>query len=573
MPPESGALLPCPLLTDPLFVGALLWLALALGRRLLCLGHRPITEPLLALALGLGALQYVFFGLGMIGLARPVALAVSLLALALWARRDFLPLPKISLPREPLAWALMAAVACYLPLAVAPVTDHDGQFYHLTALKRWLGTGRLDYLPTLTMTQWPMGVDMLFGIPLALWSDTAAKLLHFALGALAVATLTTLGTALGNRTAGLLGGAVLVLLARGEFCSAYIDLGVAFQVAAALLAFTLALQRDDRRLWLLAALLSGVAGSCKLTMLALGPLLLLASGARTGRDRMLFLTLALAPATPYFVRAALLTGNPLYPTLASVFPTRDWPPGQSEIFLALNQLYNWGSSQSWDATTRQWIRAVLIALALLAFGLWRRTSALERCLAGSVLGLLAVTLWVVGPYPRYLIPIVPALALLLALRLRQLRLLAAAAALPVLFVGAQALREVPRAASVIVGGTQERERYLRRELPLYPTLAWINQNTPLTARVLLVADTAYYCDRPCWLPHPYLQGAIRLVRYDDFVADIRRAGITHIVVGSAPQPPHSLFPTENQVRFSQRLAQEHGTRVFQDNQVEVWELR
>ncbi|MBB6053200.1 hypothetical protein [Armatimonas rosea] len=566
-------MLPCPLLTDPLFVSALLWLALALGRRLVRLGKGLSAEPILALALGLGALPYVFFGLGAVGLARPLALVVGLLALALWARRDFLPFPKISLPREPLAWALGVTLVCYLPLAAAPVTDHDGQFYHLTALKRWLGTGRLDYLPTLTMTQWPMGVDMLFGLPLALWSDTAAKLLHFALGALTLVALTTLGTALGNRTAGLLGGAALVLLARGEFCSAYIDLGVAFQVSAALLAFTLALQRDNRQLWLLAALLSGFAGSCKLTMLALGPSLLLASGTRTGRDRVLFLALVLAPALPYFIRAALLTGNPLYPTLAHVFPTRDWPSGQSEIFMAFNQLYNWGSSQSWDATTRQGIRGVLIALTLLSFGLWRSASVVERRLAGSVLGVLALTLWLVGPYPRYLIPSLPVLALLAVLRLQHVRPLAAVAALLALLVGAQALRDVPRALPAIIGGREERERFLRRELPLYPALAWINQNTAPTARILLVADTAYYCDRPCWLPHPYLQGAIRLVRYEDFVSDVRKAGITHLVVGSAPQPAPSLFPTENQVRFSQRLAQERGTRVFQANQVEVWELR
>ena len=564
-------MLPCSLLTDPPFVLALLWLALALGRRcvrVLC----PESEALLALAVGLGALSFVFFGLGAVGQAKPLGIGVALLTLALWARRDFLPLPRLALPREPLAWALVASVACYLPLAVAPVIDHDGQFYHLTALKRWLTTGRLDYLPTLTMTQWPMGVDMLFGIPLALWSDTAAKLLHFTLGALALAALTALGTAMGNRTAGLLGGAVLVLLARGEFCSAYIDLGVAFQTAASLLAFTLAHQRNDRRLWLLAALLSGFASSFKLTMLALGPLLLLASGARTGRDRVLFLALALAPATPYFFRAALLTGNPLYPTLANVFPTRDWFPVQSEISVAFNQLYNWGSNQSWDAATRNLIRLVLIVTTLLALLLWRRAASLERRLAFVTLGGLALTLWLVGPYPRYLIPLLPVLAVLVGLRLRHPGVLAALTVLPLLAIGGQALRQVPRVVPAIMGGKQERERYLRRELPLYPTLTWLNQNTPPTARVLLVADTAYYCDRPCWLPHPYLQGAIRLVRYEDFVTDVTKAGITHVVVGSAPQPSPSLFPTENQVRFSQRLAQERGTLVFQDGQVEVWHL-
>jgi hypothetical protein len=560
--------LPCSLLTDPPFVLALLWLALALGRRLF---RHP--RVLLELALGLGSLQFVFFGLGAAGLAKPLPIAFVLLALALWARREFFPLPRLRLPCTLLEWALLLALLCFFPLAVAPVTDHDGQFYHLTALKRWLETGRLDYLPTLTMTQWPMGVDMLFGLPLALWSDTAAKLMHFALGALAILTLAQFGEVLGSRGAGLLGGAALVVLARGEFYAAYIDLGIAFETVAALLAFTLALQSKDRRLWLLAALLSGFAASFKLTGAFLGLALMLVSGPRSLRDRALFALLALGPLAPYLVRSWILTGNPLYPTLASLFPSRDWSPELSQVFLTFNQLYNWGSGQSWSVAMRQGIRAALILGTFVLMPLWRHQAESVRRLAWVTLGLLAVTLWLLGPYPRYLLPLVPVLVVLIALRRQSLTMLLWLASVAVLGVGGLALRAVPAALPAILGGQGARETYLSQQLSLYPVLRWVNQNTPRDARVLLAADTAYYCDRRCWLPHPYLQGTIRLIRYEDFCADVQRAGITHVVVGRAEQPPPELFPTENQIRFSQRLAREKGQRVFQNAEVEVWELR
>ncbi|WP_395093770.1 hypothetical protein [Armatimonas sp.] len=566
-------MLPCSLFTDPPFVLALLWLARALGRQI-GRGRYDQDNTLLELAIGLGSLQFVFFGLGTLGLAKPLPILVTLLLLALGARREFSPLPRLRfIPREPLEWALALALLCFFPFAVAPVTDHDGQFYHLTALRRWLITGRLDYLPTLTMTQWPMGVDMLFGLPLALWSDTAAKLLHFALGGLALGTLAALGIALGSRGAGLLAGAALLLLGRGEFCAAYVDLGVAFQTAAALLAFVLSVQRNDRRLWLLAALLSGFAASFKLTGVFLGLGLLLASGPRSPRDRVIFLVLTFAPIAPYLLRAWCLTGNPLYPTLASIFPTRDWSAELSRIFLTFNQLYNWGSGQSWNAATRQAIRGGLILTVLGGGFFWRRAEALQQRLAWILAGLLALSLWLVGPYPRYLLPLLPVVILLVALRLHTLRAPLWLASVAVLGGGVLQIRQLPAALPAILGGKAARATYLTQQLSLYPVLIWINQTTPKNARILLVADTAYYCERSCWLPHPYLQGAIRLTRYDDFTADVMRARLTHVVVGRREQPPPSLFPTENQVRFSQRLARERGVLIFQNDELEVWKLR
>lgn len=561
---DEAVSLPCALLTDPPFVLALLWLARALGRLLL----RRSQDELFCLGVGLGALQFVFFGLGSVGLARPWALALVLLALALVARREFFPLPRLRRPKEPLEWLLTLAVLCFFPLAVAPVTDHDGQFYHLTAVKRWLETGRLDYLPTLTMTQWPMGIDMLYGLCLGLWSDTAAKLLHGMLGVLTLLTLAALGERLGNRSAGLSGGAVLVILARGEFGAAYIDLGSCLFTALALL--SIATDRPQA----LTALLCGFAASAKLSGAFVGLVMFCVLCPKTPRERALFLALALAPALPYFLRSWLLTGNPLYPALASVFPTRDWYPALSPIFLRFNQLYNWASNYDWSEPERQTIRVGLAGLALAGALLAPVHEPTVKKLTRVTLVLLAATLWLAGPYPRYLLPVLPPLAVLLLsrLRLRLTMLPCMLAGLVALGVGVPALRQAPAALPAIVGGKKERTAYLAQQLSLYPVLRWINQKTPRDARILLVADTAYYCDRPCWLAHPYLQGALRLTRYEDFVSDVVRARLTHVLVGRGEQPISGRFPTENQVRFAQRLGRERGRLVFQNDEVELWEL-
>jgi hypothetical protein len=222
---------------------------------------------------------------------------------------------------------------------------------------------------------------------------------------------------------------------------------------------------------------------------------------------------------------------------------------------------------------RRWTSGTLSATALLSTAFWLRTEDLPRRIGFVTLGLLAVIFWMVGPYHRYLLPVVPVLLMLVALRLRSLHLPLWLASVAAIGVGLLQVRQVPAALPAILGGKAARETYLTQQLWLYPTLRWINQNTPKDARILSIPDTVYYCDRLCWLANPYLQGAIRLTRYEDFCADVQRAGITHIVVGHAEQPPSETFPTANPVRFCQRLARERGTQVFQSSEMAVWQLQ
>lgn len=591
-PPTQGFY---PLLTDPPFVCLLLILTTALGRRGLVwlripsLDLPPLEKGLLAAALGLGLLPLLFFGLALVRQANVLGCNLLLLTLAITLWRDIPPVllgvlrhAALLRPRSPLGWALTLALLVLFPLAAAPVIDYDGQFYHLTVIKRWLEGGSLRYLPTVTMSQWPLGVEFLFAFPLALWSDTAAKVLHYGLGVLTIVALVQLGRMLGSKQSGLVGAAVLVIVGQNEFKSAYIDLGIAFQTAATVLTWLLWRRTPHRGLWFLMALLCGFTGSFKLTGIFLGPALFLASlrlHPIKRNDGLGFLLLMLLPVAPYLIRSAVLTGNPVYPLLANLVPTRDWYPELTPVFRDFVGLYNWGSTRTWDTTTRQLIRGGFVAAMLVSTGLLMRrpSAAPQRPLLAVVGGLFSISLALTGPYQRYLLPLLPLVVILafpyLIVGLQ--RLVSALALVGLLLVSALQLTPIRQALPSLLGGPAPREAYLVKNIPNYGALRFINQVSKPGERVLLVDDTSYYCDRECFLLHPYLQGSIRLIRYDDFLTDVRQLAPRYVVLPRLLPEGHQQlwhFPTENHQRFGRRLAEEHGTRLYQDVNFEVYRL-
>jgi hypothetical protein len=600
-----------PLLEDPPFVLALALLAAAIGHRLLrVLGASADATALergtISAALGLGLLQYLPFGLGMAGALTPRAVWIGLAGLYLLFARDavdvargvFRGVQRLRGARPP-RWITWGLALLAIPLgvmllgALAPPTDHDGLYYQLTAPKRWLQHGELIYLPTLLHTNLVMGVNMLFTLALAVHSDTAAKLIHYLHGALALLAIFALGRRLSGPSAGFAAASVWfvgfypvwTLDASRLFSFAYVDLGVALDVVCAALSFLL-WTRSRSRGWLLAAALcSGFAATTKLNGALIGGALAAVVVADLRRDgqpwaRSLlagagFGALSALPAVPWFVRSWLLTGSPVYLLFARLFPTRDWSPTAAETISIFFRYYFWGtgfSSVGWSLAVR---KAVLFAsMAATAAGgavvIWRWKNWEARALA------FLAMVWVLGSFSStglYLRYILPAMAIGYVLAFsaashvlesaRWLRgaVLAVISVNSVLMIcgNKPSLLDTAGAATGAIG----REEFLARQIPVIALWEFVNRTVPPDARILLAAGRpSYYLDPICYVTEAYYQNHFHFDEWESFLADVRRDRIGYVIVSKTSGASNPTGPdyaaARNERPFVRRLVDQYG---------------
>lgn len=621
-----------PLLRDPPFVAALALLGAAIGRRALRLLRAPmrgvtaLEHGALACALGLGLMQFLPYALGMAGVLTRAAILVGLVALAALFASDLVGVARAigraaarASRLRPPAWMVAAGLAVAIVLAITLVQTlniymgcDDG--YHLTAPKRWLQAGRLVYLPTFVHTNAPMGVEMLYTLCLAVWSDTAAKLLNFAFGLLVLLAIFVLGRRLGNAAVGFVAAALwlygLPPMGIDVWTFTYVDLAVTFMVLAAVIAW-LQWQRTRSGAWLIAtALCAGLAVSVKLTAAFVVPALLLLTlleqrraNTPTGRGFAAlagFAALSVLPALPWVARTWLLTGNPVYPELSSVFPSRDVGPAWAATFGTVFKYYYCSvpHSEAWSLATRKVARWAALGLVAFAAGgvmlaLRSQRARLPRLLALLAAILLLGSLLTTGIYFRQMLPAVALLHVLIALCLARVLTAPnlrwaqwAIAALLILKFAPHvrtSLRTL-RPSLEIATGRLSRDAYLSR----YPddiSAQWeyANRETPPDSRLLVTffpalsftAGHTFLCDRMCTVTDAYHQDHYRLDTWDHYLADVRRDGITHLVTMDRvyirdPFPDYA--PARNEVPFAHRLAAEYGTLVNRSGGCEMYRL-
>jgi hypothetical protein len=321
-----------------------------------------------------------------------------------------------------------------------------------------------------------------------------------------------------------------------------------------------------------AALLAGVAVSFKITAalfpLALAGLTLLAVFIDTHADRYVtriaavsaatweFFPLTLLPVVPWCIRSLLVTGNPFFPLLVTLIPSRDLSPASAAAFDQFFRYWNWGSSLG-TAWTLERRRLLLVATAALlvtvaAFVFTRLRSSLARGLVLAMAAVVLTQLYAVGLYTRLWIPLAAVLMLpvtasvgwALSGRLMAAVLIVAALAAS----GLHARREVGAVSCGIrclvrtAVGLEDRREFLLHEIPLFPIYEYANRQLPSGARILLTHSCmGFYLDRSTYCGET-IQDSVHWTVRDEFVGDLRRLGVTHVIAprifaeGSAPPP-------------------------------------
>jgi len=560
------------LVTAPLFVAAMLFMSVVVGRRLLnVFGPAPVATPaehvVVSVALGFGLLQFLPFVLGTLGILGPNAVRITFAVLGAVALLDAPTVVRAALRwwsgrRRLGIWERVWVLLVALPLlfeffrALAPAYDPDGLGYHLTAPKRWLEIGSLNFLPTLTFTNAPMGTEMLYAIALPLVGDGGAKLLHFGAGLLAAIGVYLLGTRVGGALAGRV-ACVLFLLGpvgvHSVLGSAYAEGTASLAVVASTLCWVLWFQSNDQAWLRIAALLAGFAVSFKLTSvllpLALSVLTVLvvrargaqASGLGHARVRTvsLFAALVALPVVPWLTRALVVTGNPVFPVFAQWIPSHDFPPEMARMFETYNRYLLWGSRWGNDLSIDK-RRAILGVAALLVLAIAtvvfvRLRDRVHRAVVVVIAMTAVVQLLTAGLYTRYWVPLaavmqIPVIVLVVA-RLKHRQLLAGLFAITLVLVAIELRSDLKGHPADLVAASMSddrREEFLLDKIPLLPLVREANDDSASDSAVLMTDICAgFYIDGP--LMCTGFNGSLRVSDWEAFSHDVTALHITDVI--------------------------------------------
>ena len=563
-------------------LAALLWLPGYILDR-----HWSRTEPGLRLparfALGVGCWIGCLFLLAALGrLHRPalLAVAVALVGAAVWTRWHH-RFPDRQRPRRPSVGAVLAcaglsaALAPLYLLASTPTVSWDANVYHLTLPKLYLAAGGFREVPLNVYSYWPLDVQLLYALAMAIQDYVLAKLLHFAFGLLTLYTLYAGCRTFHRPASGALAAALLVAngVVTYELRVAYVDLAHAFFFLAGFLFMLEALDRRREALWL-SGICCGLAAGVKVTGIVgagiLGALYLphLLRARRRGEPVVRHFVIHFAAPViglwlPWVLRSAWTTGNPFYPFFYDLFGGPDWSSSLTAQFQA------WQSSIGMGRTPIDYlllpVRVILAGgggyerfdgeigsfwIVLVPLALWasRSLPLVRRCLFTA--GLYFVFWSLSSQQMRFLIPILPLLAMAGAVAVVELldRLPAAwrRAGQGLAFAAALAVL-ISSQGRVLTAGYKTLGIYWQAKGDLKPTAvppvyAYINRNLPPEAKLLFLnTNQVFFCDREVLADSFFEASQIASwLSPAKNTVEVRRLlkerGVTHVLIEARPRP-------------------------------------
>lgn len=588
---------------------SLLGLTMAgLGRVLLkafVRSHLSESErTLIGCTIGLGALSQASFLLGIAGLygrwtiiaLLAVAWLVSFtelreMALSLRADRNLLQGRR--------GWAVGIGALLLLPLAFAFVPPHsyDALVYHLALPAEYLRAGRITAINHLVYTHFPQNAEMLFGLGLALGSDTVAHLMSWLATALSVWWVFEMGKREMPLNAALLAAALVASHTAVMLLSsiAYVETITMLWITASVLCLLRWLELgDEERGWLL---LSGVfaglgVGTKYFAGITPAAAALFLVATRRWRAAGLFTAMCLATGLPWLLKNAAVIGNPVFPFLYDWFalpPGSGWDAATAKgYFHALTEYAPRKETLLWDLARLPLLMATadarfgggadvlgrlgwatLLLLSPLAAAAAARHRQLRLVLA--YLGFHLAVWFATGTVLRFLVVIVPLWALLAGAGTERLWQAAAAPGRAALAAALGLLAALQLSLFLYVNtlqggwdvplGLASRDEYLSKRLDYHPCARWAGERLPRNVRILLVGEQrGYHLDRDhtataVMSSNPFVRWADEANDARSLAARLRAGGYTHLLV----------VPRE-----AQRLAP-YGTMNFSDKGRRNWE--
>lgn len=510
-------------------------------------------------AVGAAGWSLVWFFLGLLGLYKTsvaIAFLVGGLALAGWRivrsrRSEGTGGEPTGLFEKGLVALICIPVVLALIAALAPPTAKDTLLYHFALPKAFIAQAANTPIEGNIASYLALGTEMhtvwamlLGGIFSSRAGEAAAGATLFLFFPLLLAAIYGWARELGLEKRWALLAVFIVAAVPTAYhvaSSAYIDLALALFITLAIQALGRWWNTLERNWLIYAAIFLGAALSAKLTALfvfaafALIILLRARQAKQDAPDRAAnifatgFVALMLAGviASPWYLKTWKQTGSPIFPFYMSIWKgeAAGWDVERSALFQAMNSQYGGYEKGALDYLLSPFRISVLaqpeqaplfdgvigvaflIGLPVLLWALWKFASAAEVKVAAGVCGVMFLFWLFSSQQIRYLLPILPALAVGICASgqvisrekkalgpVWQVSLFASAVA--ALVTGAAwFLQKAP--LRVVLGG-EPRDAYLSRNIDYYPYYQALNTDTPADALVWLInmrRDT-YNLDRP-----------------------------------------------------------------------------
>ena len=582
-----------------------------------------------SLALGLGALIICTLILGLAGgLYRPVLwILVGVWCIVGWR---MLWLRGVSYTRglralnvnirSPYLWVGgIAALTMVLHLIRALVPPHgatDPLAYQMALPRLYLMHHHLSFEPTITGALYPANMALLYVVSMALRNGILAQIIHLSLAAAVCAGVFAFGRRYLSWQAGIMGAAIFSFLPVVVIFApqGYIDVGLCFFQFTALWAVANWARSPDRRVLLLAALLTGLAAGVKhqgLATIFVGAMVLVIRRLAVDRDVRgaatdvaWFILVALLLVSPWYARAFAYSGNPVWPLANGLFggtPFSFQPvitsgggtgPEAGTWWHAIIPPASWFHTYArsmnpwyWTFEPTGWQKSIgVYFVALLPGVLFSIRRPVVWQLTLFCLGYYVILVRLLHMNPRYGLVLFAVASLLCGVVAHRL---AASAWRPVrvLFFAGMILTAVFNLTwsytlarpymSVSVGG-EGREVFLTRTEPNYRMFRFINENTPDDAKVLLQGIVkGYYCERDYLWDHPH-QSVVHYeaVSVDELHANLRNRGVTHIA-RMIRIPPGRIglgYPQYFTDEFHEQFRAQYLRPVYRDESFVLFEL-
>jgi len=521
-----------------------------IGRRLL---YKIPLPPLAGIAvqagLGAGLISLGALAAGYLGLFRPLWAGVALALIFLIYWRDILAwwsawrsLGALWLGSDGFGRAVGVCTglifAFTLVVALAPPLKYDALVYHLVLPQLYLEAGRLEYLPQLMYWGMPQNAEMLYAFGMSLGGGSAAVVLGWLVGLLALLGIFGLTADYLGLAAG---WAAVAALACGYTLASglswgYNDWWVIFDSLGFLVFLIGWVEHRRSGLLALSGLFAGLAVGTKYTaglLVVCGSLVIVWNSFHSGGARVTVKALfqfafpALLIFLPWLAKNWLATGNPFYPLL--------FPAGaMSELRLSLYQggqpWGNWLDFFLLPVRATIWgvegapgysasIGPLLLGLGLAAGLNWRTMRDRQRAiiLTSALVALSGISVWMVAGrfsslllQSRLYVAFFPALAVLAGAGYTGLSSIVSAGArlgrvasflillvlgLTTVEVGIQTIRQ--RSLPAVLGLLTPQE-YLEHNLGWYASAMSALRDLPEGARALMLWEPrSLYCQPVC----------------------------------------------------------------------------
>jgi hypothetical protein len=515
-----------------------------------------IERTVIALPIGLAAIAYGVFVIGLAGWIKPIHIIFWLIILSVISLKQssiyFVEAVEeiigfkntwssFSLIKRVVFSAGVLALLLALFQAFTPPWDYDGLAYHLQGPRLFLEVGRIIPIPENWFSYYPSTWEMLYMLGMGLGSDIFARLIHFSTLILFLLATYAFGRRFLPKSGGWLAAAILVgipiLPLWGN--AAYTDIAWALFQFLAIALFLVWIK--ERNPWLLglSGVIQGLAlGSKYLALTGAGILLVFVlwyslrdEGKWTGwktaiRNGMIFGLATLIVALPWYLKNYIWTGNPVFPLY---FPQHVIDPTQLQVWM--DYVNSFGTGKNWYDYLLLPFNLYLqhdkfgtfmgsmempspLFLFALAYPWLRKSIDTEARKTLDGLGFILISqfiFWAVGSHQnRFLLPLFPGLSILasgvfilLAERFTKYRLgnaikvgtVSGMVFVTLIFMGIYV--GLIRPDRVLLG-IDSKQDFLIRVLRDYPGISFVNNNLPKAAVPIFLWDgRGYYCKNKC----------------------------------------------------------------------------